>query len=177
MRIICPDCGAENIQGVDVCAECEQSLSDMDLEAPTTSTLVEKSLLTDQVSVLDSKPVISVGRDMPVGDALRLMIDRNQGCLVVVDEGRPVGIFSERDALMKLNEDMPVLADRPVSDFMTPDPQTIEAGAKIVFALHRMDVGGYRHIPIVDRSGRLVGMLSVRDILKYLAAKMMAETP
>ena len=68
---------------------------------------------------------------------------------MVVDNGKLVGIFSERDALMKLNIDAPKFLKRPISQFMTPDPVTLETNDKIAFALHKMNVGGYRHIPIL----------------------------
>ena len=55
---------------------------------------------------------------------------------------------------------------------MTSDPQTLEADSKVAFAVQRMDLGSYRHVPIVDDQGRPVGIVSVRDILRYLADKM-----
>ena len=60
-----------------------------------------------------------------------------------------VGIFSERDALMRLNVDAAQLAGRPMREFMTASPDTLETDAPIAFALHKMDVGGYRHMPIM----------------------------
>ena len=55
---------------------------------------------------------------------------------------------------------------------MTPNPQTLVADAKIAFAVHRMDLGGYRHLPIVDERGELVGIISARDILRHLTENM-----
>lgn len=165
--IDCPSCGAENIPGEDECSECGQPLSDLYL--PTPESELEQNLLTDRVSVLEPKKPITIEPGMQVRDVLRMMVDQNIGCLIVAEKGCPVGIFSERDALMKLNEDVAKYMDRPVSEFMTPTPQTLEANAKLVFALQRMDVGGYRHLPIVDDEGKLTGIVSVRDILQYLA--------
>jgi CBS domain-containing protein len=53
---------------------------------------------------------------------------------------------------------------------MTPDPETLELDDPIVWALNRMSVGGYRHVPLVDRDGRPVGILSVKDIVHYIVA-------
>ena len=58
---------------------------------------------------------------------------------------------------------------------MTADPQTLVEDARIVFAIHRMDLGGYRHLPIVDSQGRLRGVISVRDLLRYLTEKIAAS--
>ncbi len=168
--MICPYCGADNLDGVDDCDECGQSLSDAHLSEPPTA--VEQSLLADHVQVLGPQTPVVVSADAPVRDVLRAMVDRGTGCVLVADGDRPAGIFTERDALERLNTAASTLGDRPVSEFMTADPETLEPTAKVVFAVQRMDVGGYRHIPIVDERGELAGIVSVRDILRYLTDKM-----
>ena len=55
---------------------------------------------------------------------------------------------------------------------MTKNPQSLPATAKIAFAVQRMDLGGYRHVPITGTDGRPAGIFSVRDILGYLTRKM-----
>jgi CBS-domain-containing membrane protein len=57
-----------------------------------------------------------------------------------------------------------------VARFMTPDPETLQLDDPIVWALNRMSVGGYRHVPLVDDEGRPVGILSVKDIVHYIVA-------
>src|SRR5205814_5103341 len=105
-------------------------------------------------------------------DVLRLLADNKVGCLLVVDQGKTVGIFTERDALLKLGEKAAELGSRPVSEFMTSKVESLPSTAKIAFAVHRMDHGGYRHVPVVNNEGRTVGIFSVRDILKYLTSKL-----
>ena len=169
----CPYCGAENLEGVDECGECGQPLTDSHLSDP--ATLVEQRLLTDRVGLLEPKAPIAVAADTPVRSALRTMVDRGSGCLIVAAAGKPVGIFTERDALSKLGTNAQALGDRPVSEFMTPEPQTLEIGAKVAFAVQRMAVGEYRHMPIVGASGELTGIISVRDILLYLTNTLPAS--
>lgn len=168
--INCPYCSSENIEGVDVCEECGEPLTDSHLAPP--SSKVEQGLLRDRVSVLSPKTPLTVSPTTPVGEVLRLMVDRRIGCIVIAEQGKPVGIFSERDALRKLNVDAASLADKPVAEFMTPHPQTLVANAKIAYAVQRMDLGGYRHLPIVDDGGALVGIISARDIINYLTTRM-----
>ena len=170
VMIECPFCEAENIPGADVCEECGQPLSDMHL--PTPATAVERSLLKDRMGALAPKAPLTVESDTPVGDVLRLLVDHAIGCAIVVDSGNLVGIFTERDALVKLNVDYAELASRPVSEFMTPSPEALDIRAKIAFAVQRMDLGGFRHIPIVDDEGHPTGIISVRDILRYLTEKL-----
>jgi CBS domain-containing protein len=164
-------CDNENIEGADVCEECNFPLDDLSLPPPTSE--IEKALLSDRVAALKPRPALTVGPHSLVGEVLQFMLDQKVGSVIVIDEDRqPVGIFSERDALFRLNTDAAWYADRPVSHFMTPRPQCLTPDAKIAFAVQRMDQGSYRHVPIVDAEGRLTGVISVRDILRYLTAKM-----
>jgi CBS domain-containing protein len=74
---------------------------------------------------------------------------------------------------MKINTDAAKVFNRPISQFMTAEPATLEAEDKIAYALHKMNLGGYRHIPILFQ-GKLVGVISIRDILRYLTERIAA---
>ncbi|NIL95882.1 MAG: CBS domain-containing protein [Planctomycetales bacterium] len=167
--VICPDCGYENIEGVDECASCQQSLTLLSRPQPATS--LEKGLTKDPIAVLHPGTPVSVASDEPVGEVLNLMVARRIGCVLVVDDNKLVGIFSERDALLRLNTQAGQLRDRPVKEFMTETPGTLEMDDKIAFAVHKMAVGGYRHIPILT-SGHPTGIISIRDILRYATEKL-----
>jgi CBS domain-containing protein len=167
---LCPYCGSQNIEGTDDCAVCGQSLDDIHLAQPRSE--VERSLLRDRISVLEPVRPITAAPTMPVGDVLRLMVEHGIGCVVVADNNLPLGIFSERDALRKINIEAAGLAARPVCEFMTANPQTLVADAKIAFAVQRMVLGGYRHLPIVGEKGELIGIISARDILRHLTDSM-----
>ena len=167
--VICPDCGYENIEGVDECASCQQSLTPLSKHQPATS--LEKGLTQDPIAVLAPRSPVSVSSDEPVGEVLNLMIAKRIGCVLVIDENQLVGIFSERDALLRLNVQSEQLRDRPVKEFMTESPGTLEMDDKIAFAVHKMAVGGYRHVPILT-DGRPTGIISIRDILRYATEKL-----
>ncbi len=166
----CPYCDFENIPGADYCEQCNQPLSDLHLTLPATP--VERSLLKDRVAILEPKKPITVSPDTPVGKVIELLDSRSIGCVLVVEDEKLVGVFSERDALLRLNTEAAELADQPVSNFMTSSPQTLDTGAKLAFAVQRMDLGSFRHIPIVDDQSRPVGVISVRDILRHLTEQM-----
>ena len=168
--IDCPYCGAENIPGVDDCEQCGQPLSDVHHNAPANE--IERSLNKDRVTALAPKQPCTVSPDATVGEVLHEMATNQIGCVMIVEGGKPVGIFSERDALIKLNTEAATLSDRPISEFMTPNPETLEDSAKIAFAVQRMDLGGYRHLPIVSKDDQLQGIISVRAILDYLTERM-----
>ena len=172
--ILCPYCGAENIEGSDLCDQCQNSL--MDLSLRPLSSDVERGLFRDRIAVLKPRKPFSVGPDAPVGEVLKTMVDRGIGCMVVVEGGRLLGLFSERDALMRVNVDAVRMASRPVSEVMTVNPATLRSRDKIAYALHRMNVGGFRHIPILDDDDKLVGVISIRDILRYLTERHAARS-
>src|SRR5690242_3864783 len=169
--LTCPYCGEENIEGADTCDACQQPLEF--LSKPQPGSRIEHSLIKDRVRQLSPHAPLVVDDEAPVGEVLKLMVERSIGCVVVVEGGDVVGIFSERDALERLNVDFARLAGRPVSEFMTPAPETVESDARIALALHKMDVGGYRHLPVLT-DGKISGVISVRDILRYITDDLMA---
>ena len=114
-----------------------------------------------------SREVVVSGRDTTATQAAKLMREHHVGCVLVVNGERLAGILTERDLLLKMEGADP---NEPVARFMTPDPETLELDDPIVWALNRMSVGGYRHVPLVDRQGRPVGILSVKDIVHYIVA-------
>jgi CBS domain-containing protein len=169
--ILCPYCEAENLEGADECQACGEALSEMSRRIPASS--VEADLLRDRIERLWPKSPSTVSPESSVGDVLNKMVDERIGCVMIVDQGKLIGIFSERDALMKLNTDAPKFLKRPISQFMTADPVTLETNDRIAYALHKMNVGGYRHVPILF-DGKLAGVISIRDILRYLTERIAA---
>jgi len=167
--IACPYCGSEILEGADVCDDCQNSLTDMGIPQPTTP--VERGLLKDKIRTLNPNTPYTVAPETPVGTVLKSMLAESIGCVMVVQDDQLLGIFSERDALMKLNAEVAQFADRPISAFMTPEPVTLEAKDRIAFALHKMHVGGYRHVPVMT-DGKLTGVISIRDILGFLTEKI-----
>ena len=170
--MICPDCGHDNIDGVDTCDACGQPLVQFD---PSGSEL-EQSITRHSVQVLCPPKPISIGEDATVREAIKVMVDNRIGCLLVEQGGKISGVFSERDVLMKIVLERSNL-DAPVSTFMTPSPVTITSRDSIAYALHAMDVGGYRHMPIVSENKRPTGIISVRDILRFLCARFAEVRP
>lgn len=163
--LLCPYCGEENIEGADACDECLQPLAY--LSKPRPASLLERSLIKDRVSMLSPHPALVVDHETAVGEVMQLMVEQAIGCVVVLREHEVAGIFSERDVLLRLGVQAAECWNRPVREFMTRSPETVESDARIAFALHKMDVGGYRHLP-VTAGGRISGVISVRDILQYI---------
>lgn len=129
--------------------------------------------MVDTADVLSLREHACVAPSMPVGDVLRLMVDTAVGCVMVVDDdGRLKGIFSERDAVTRLGAGAAGKLQDPISKYMTTKPVTIGPSAKIALVLQQMDAGGYRHLPVLDEDRRPVHLISIRDILDYLTARI-----
>lgn len=140
---------------------------------PVTKTLHNRALLRPIKTLPYPKNPLSVPPTEKAGAALELMGSKNVGALLVVEKGKVVGIFSERDALRKgLYKSG---TDKPVKDFMTPKPDCLTPDDSIALAMNRMGVGGYRHVPLVDSQHRPVGMLVMRDVVRYILLFFPAE--
>ena len=164
--MICPDCGHDNIEGDDVCEACGQPLVEFD---PSGSDL-EQSISRHNVEVLCPKKPVTVEACIAVRQAIGLMVERRIGCLIVQENSRLAGIVTERDVLNKVSGDLQIL-DKPVSAIMTRSPTCITSEDSIAYALHTMDLGGYRHLPVVDEAGSPTGVISIRDILRFLCVR------
>lgn len=121
------------------------------------------------MSVLElcDKDVASVRVEASAADAIRLMLDRHVGAVGVVDsEGLVAGIFTERDVLLKLaltglNPEL-----TPVRDLMTTPVELATIDTRPGEALATMLERHFRHLPVVDNTGKLLGMLSIRNLLE-----------
>jgi len=135
---------------------------------PRDTVILTYSLIEDPVGRLNPRTPVTIRPTTSVGEAIRMMLDSNVGALLVVgDDSRVVGIFSERDLLTKIAGLRDDYANRPVSEFMTRDPETVAPHHTLAFALHKMDCGGYRHVPVLE-NGHPVAMISVRDMLRHI---------
>ena len=125
-------------------------------------------LASEPLSALLPKRPVFVARDASVAEAVDTMNRRNIGCVLVGSQQDVAGIFSERDLLFGVGEKYEEVQQRPVSEFMTPRPEMLDADTSLLHALGRMAAGGFRHIP-VTQNGRLVGVVSLRDLLNLVS--------
>lgn len=161
--MICPSCGFENIQGVDQCENCGADLRTVDTPHP--SSPFEARLVREHLDAVGAEPALIMEPGAPVEQAIRAMQDHRNGCVVVVSNGRLLGIFTERDALMKV-------AGQPTSgvtvgQVMTTDPVVLRPDDSAAVAIHKMTVGGFRHIPLVV-DGLPIGVATARDLLRHV---------
>lgn len=127
-----------------------------------------RNLITESVSRLNPTPPHMVSPQQTVSEAVDLMRQHKVGCLLVQEQGKIVGIFTERDLLRRiLAESLPL--STPLAECMTRDPVTVDPQDPIGVALRHMEEGGYRHLPVINSHGDAEGILSVKRIVHYLA--------
>jgi len=116
-------------------------------------------------SVIAKQKVLTATAEITVTAAARLMKKKSVGAVMVVkDNGRLAGIFTERDALFRVLAEGRDPKTTRLSDVMTPQPQTITPEKPFGHALLMMYESGFRHVPVVE-DGKPVGMVSARDVL------------
>ena len=126
-----------------------------------------KNACDQRVSVLPTDDYVAVSPYTPLSQAIEAMKNDEGGCVIVSDDGRVAGIFTERDLLMKVlgkNVDL----ESPISSWMQPAVETRSSEATIGDAVRLMNEKSFRNSPLVKK-GELVGSISVFDVITYLA--------
>jgi CBS domain-containing protein len=113
---------------------------------------LESALLTETLNNITTQPPLMVGVDATLAETVNRMQEGLRGCALVIDAGGLVGIFTERDVLMRV-------VVRP----------TLPSDSSVAFALNRMLIEGFRHIPLVDEHARPTGVVSMRLLIEYLS--------
>ena len=107
------------------------------------------AILSEPISVLQTRKPVTVTRSTSIRDAVTLMHENRTGCVLVVEGEKLVGIFSERDLLGVVEENVSP-STTPVEQVMTEGPDVLRREQGIALALNKMSVGGFRHIPLVE---------------------------
>jgi CBS domain-containing protein len=114
--------------------------------------------------VIKNQQPITAPSSMSVRQAASVMKQRRIGAMLVVEQGKLVGIFTERDALTEVVAEGRDTQTTTLADVMTHNPKTISPDATFNAALELMHEGRFRHVPVVE-NGVPVGMVSVRDAM------------
>jgi len=172
MKNKCPYCGHSNIAGSDHCGKCLHPFTQKDLPQPGKDRL-QKIVMTEKVSEFISKiPPIIVEPSTSVQEVIeKMQALPTKGCVLVCDKNKKLlGIASIRDILLKVAGVIKDTSKCPVSKIMTPNPEWLDKSAPLAYALHKMSIGRFRHVPVLD-NGIPVGVVSTRDIIEYLTKK------
>ncbi|MET1233077.1 MAG: CBS domain-containing protein [Candidatus Limnocylindrales bacterium] len=132
------------------------------------TSLANRDLRSERVGVVMRRDPIVVTSGTSVGAGIGAIQSARADCLLVAAGDVLAGILTERDVMLKIvGRDVDLAT--PVDSFMTAGPDALTPEATMGEALALMDRGGYRHVPLVDAAGRIVGLLRQQDILAYVA--------
>lgn len=139
----------------------------------------DSELLREPISVLPRPKPITLAPHDSVTDAMRTMQSEHRGYVAITKDGTPstpiLGVFTERDVLLRIVDRGRNPATLPLSEVMTPDPEVLPDTASIAHLLQKMCVGGFRHVPVVDERGRPVTVVSVKDVVEILVESFPRE--
>ncbi len=131
---------------------------------------LQDALLGNTVKLLAPSEPIRLTADTTVEEAIAKMVDNRRSAVVIVDAaGRLIGIFTERDVLTRVLRQGRDPGRTMLGDVMTPDPEVLAPEDRICHAVNRMHTGDYRIVPLVDRDRRPIGVVTVNDVVGWLA--------
>ena len=180
----CPSCGTANLPGEDECTNCGAALVESSSDQEPGGLV--GSVIEARLGDLELGRVATIEGTVPVGGALNIMRDAGVDCLLVMARGRLVGVFTERDAVLKLTDRrLTIGAVRRrvtrvlrharlgtrtlVREVMTADPVVLHPDETLAVAIHKMAVGGFRHLPVVEDDAP-VGVISAKDVFHQVLA-------
>ncbi len=140
----------------------------LDEECPGPADL-ESALVLETLNDVATQPPLVVTANTTLAETIASMQEEMRGCALVVEFDRLIGIFTERDVLLRIAGQAIDLGQTAVADYMTRDPVTLPADSSVAFALNRMLAEGFRHIPVVDEEGRPIAVVSMRELVEYLS--------
>lgn len=164
--MLCPACGFDNLVGADVCDNCGSELTG---GVPQPATTFQGRLLGVRLGDLPVAGIETIEAGADAYEAIERMHRDGIDCLLVMEAGRLVGVFTDRDAVLKVAG----RSDGPVSigDVMTRDPVVLRQDDSLAVAIHKMAVGGFRHVPIVT-NGAPIGVISAKVVFQHLAERL-----
>jgi len=131
---------------------------------------IRGALFDDTITMLGPAEPICLRETATVSEAIERMLARRQAGVLVVDaEGRLIGIFTERDVLTRVAGRGRDARQTRLAEVMTRDPEALGVNERVAYAVHSMSVAGYRTVPLVDADRKPIGVVTVSDVIRWLA--------
>jgi CBS domain-containing protein len=118
---------------------------------------------------------VALGQRATVREALHLMREKQLSCVLVVEHGQLVGIFTEREVVTTVAGAPRADDQMPLREVMRPDPDCVQLDDTLMDAVHQMHLGAYRHVPVVDDQGRPTALVSMQVIVDALVTAFPQE--
>lgn len=169
MIIQCPSCGFENLEGADRCTECLHSLMQRDLPRPRKADQLQHVMLTAPVSdLLTGADLLVANTTDSIQKIVNTLKKKKKTCVLIYSKKQLVGIMSQRDLLLHVAGKHKDLSVIKAESIMTRNPEFVRAEDPIAFAVNKMALGGFRHLPVLAADGTPLSIISIKDVLAYL---------
>lgn len=127
-----------------------------------------RALAENAVTDIETNPFKTVPAAATLEQVVQVMAQMDIGCVVVTDDdGKLVGLFTQRD-LLRVVDNYDANRQSPIGELMTPDPVAVHETDNPATAINLMSVGGFRHVPVLDVDGKVVGLVGPRRTTAYL---------
>jgi CBS domain-containing protein len=133
-----------------------------------------ETLRSELIKHLPLPEAIVVSEETPISEVIEKMVEARRGCVLIDRDGRLHGLASEKDILVKfVDKELP--GTTPVREIMATRLETLCPEDTVGTAIQVMARGGYRHVPLADADGKILGMMSARDIVSFIVEHFPAE--
>ncbi len=139
-----------------------------DYDPPKYKDPLEEALAEKSVTEIQASPHTVIPADMSVQDAMRKLAGQDIACVMVEEDGRLAGVFSDRDVLDRVALEFDSVKHQPISSVMTTEPVCVYETDSAAAALSVMAVTGYRHVPVVSLDENILGIISPQRLTKFL---------
>ena len=147
----------------------DDELKEMYESSGQTGATLDKGISpSDPLSALTQEKFIVLNEKVTLQDAIANMQKYHIGCVLLENDQKITGIFTERDIVQNIVGKRHNLGKECVADYMTKSPDVLYLQDPIAFALNKMISGGYRHIPIVDEKEKPIGVIAMENIINHL---------
>lgn len=168
----CPSCGSANILGSERCEQCLHSLMQTGLPKARKDDKIQSVMMTTPVAeLLTGKDLLVCSPDDTVQKVVRIFRKENKNCILVYENKKLVGILSHRDLLGRVAGKYQDLSKVKVKTVMTPNPEYVRADDPIAYAVNKMALGGFRHVPVLADDGTPYSIIIIKDVLGYLSRR------
>jgi CBS domain-containing protein len=146
-----------------------KSLRDLDVPRSDATGGLVRSVMEDNLGRLEQDETVTVRPGEPALEVARRMKEAQMGCaLVLDDDGKLVGIFTEHDVLCKLIGATEEAKEATVGELMSGNPEALRETDSVAAALNKMAMGRYRHVPVARNDGGY-SVASIKNVLNYIA--------
>ena len=171
MKIQCPSCGHQNIEGDDRCAQCLHTLHQV-MIPPKKKDTIQSVMMTAPISdLVTGKDLLMASPDDSIQKIVKIFQEQKKNCVLVYKKKKMVGILSNRDILWKVAGKHKDLSKVKVEQVMTPNPEFVKPDDPIAFAVNKMAMGGFRHVPVLNEDGTPLSIILIKDVLGHLASR------